>query len=176
MTAETTATYVTAVIGCMARKAVRRLAAFLRFWLEIMLAVVNGFLAMLLVMALCLWLRMPGASAEEIIHLPVATVAVEADSHLNIRKTPGGELTVHRLYAWEDVVILAQDGDWALVIRPEHVECTDLNGTPLGWAHMDYLLVYRQYIKKGPWLQPWAGMNPDQIDQQQYIILEAFWQ
>ena len=152
----------------MIKRAIRWIAEVV-LWLGIFLGL------FVLAMGISLaWMRQ--ARAEEIYHLPVAQVMVNKDSHLNIRKAPGGELTVQRVYAYDDVVILARCGDWALIIKPEHVDSTNLNGQPLGWAHMDYLHVYRQHIKKGPWLQPWAGMYPDQFDQQYYTSLEVYWQ
>ena len=130
------------------------------------------FLLFVLVMAVSLTC-MRAAKAEEIYSLPLAQVRVNADSHLNIRRTPGGEIIGHQLFPRDDVAILATYGEWAWIIRAEDVDRTDMRGTPLGWVHMDYLLIYNVHLtnKKGPQLQPWAGMIPDLLDQQQYITI-----
>ena len=86
------------------------------------------------------------ACAEELHRYPVARVEVNAGSHMNVRKTPGGERREVQLNSMEDVVILAIDDGWALVIRPQHVGSKDMNGAPLGWASMEYLRVYREHL------------------------------
>lgn len=88
------------------------------------------------------------ACAEETTNYPVAAVMVNADSYLNIRQTPGGKLTGSTLECHADVVILAEDSGWALVIRPENVGSSNMNGNPLGWVSMDYLKPYRTFVAK----------------------------
>lgn len=101
-------------------------------------------LGLLLATAIMLVLISP-ANAEAQLY-PVAYVDVNADSYLAVRQTPGGKLTPNRLLAYEDVVILAVDGDWALVIQRQYMGCTDMRGIPLGWAHTEYLHIYAVHI------------------------------
>lgn len=111
---------------------------------ELVLACTAAVLGLILAAAIMLVL-IPPASAEAQLY-PVAYVDVNADSYLSVRQTPGGELTPNRLLAYEDVVILAVDGDWALVIQRQYMGCTDMRGTPLGWVHTDYLYTYAVHI------------------------------
>lgn len=85
-------------------------------------------------------------ACAEVKHWPLAYVDVNADSYLNVRKTPAGELCTIRLESMAEVVLLETDGSWALVIRPEHLGRADMNGQPLGWVSMDYLRVYRDHM------------------------------
>lgn len=86
------------------------------------------------------------AHAQEMYQYPVAYVSVNADSHLNVRATPDGELLAVTLNPLEDVVILAERDGWALVIRAKHVGNTDMNGKPLGWCSMEFLRTYRWWL------------------------------
>lgn len=85
-------------------------------------------------------------ACAEVEHWPLAYVDVNADSYLNVRKTPAGELRTVRLESLAEVLVLDVEGGWALVIRPEHLGRGDMNGTPLGWVSMDYLNIYRDYM------------------------------
>lgn len=117
-------------------------------WLAVVLLLIIGLLISVIgyAAALVVMDAVPEASAEVIERYPIAYVDVNADSYLNVRKTPGGELKHIQLQPLEDVVILHTDGDWALVIQLKYMDATDLNGNPLGWVHRDYLSVYREYI------------------------------
>jgi hypothetical protein len=85
-------------------------------------------------------------ACAEVEHWPLAYVDVNADSYLNVRKTPAGELRTVRLESLAEVLVLDVEGGWALVIRPEHLGNGDMNGTPLGWVCMEYLRIYRDYM------------------------------
>lgn len=117
-------------------------------WLAVVLLLIISLLIFVIGYAAALVLldAVPEASAEVIERYPIAYVDVNADSYLNVRKTPGGELKHIQLQPLEDVVVLHTDGDWALVIQEKYMTATDLNGNPLGWVHRDYLKVYREYI------------------------------
>lgn len=123
-----------------------------RYWLEqvaagaLLLVIGLGLFVLLYAIGLTA-LGIDPSCAEELHRYPVARVEVNAGSCLNVRKTPGGERCAVQLNCMEDVVILATDDGWALVIRPEHVGSQDMNGTPLGWASMEYLRVYREHIE-----------------------------
>lgn len=117
-------------------------------WLAVVLMLIISLLIFLIGYAAALVVldAVPEASAEVIERYPIAYVDVNADSYLNVRKTPGGELKHIQLQPLEDVVILHTDGDWALVIQERYMTAADMNGHPLGWVHLDYLSVYREYI------------------------------
>ena len=85
-------------------------------------------------------------ACAEVEHWPLAYVDVNADSYLNVRKTPAGELRTVRLESLAEVLVLDVKDGWALVIRPEHLGNGDMNGTPLGWVCMEYLRIYRDYM------------------------------
>lgn len=85
-------------------------------------------------------------ACAEVEHWPLAYVDVNADSYLNVRKTPAGELRTVRLESLAEVLVLDVEDGWALVIRPEHLGRGDMNGTPLGWVSMEYLRIYRDYM------------------------------
>lgn len=85
-------------------------------------------------------------ACAEVQHWPLAYVDVNADSYLNVRKTPAGELRTVRLESLAEVLVLDVEDGWALVIRPEHLGNSDMNGTPLGWVSMDYLQIYMDYM------------------------------
>lgn len=115
------------------------------WWAEAILFVAAGLGTFVLLTAIF----MTVAKAEV---YPIAYVDVNAGSTLNVRKAPGGDLTHIRLNCREDVIILDQVDGWALVIRPQCYGKTTMDGQPLGWASMDYLVPYRQFIhtKKEP--------------------------
>ena len=117
-------------------------------WLAVVLMLIISLLLFVIGYAAALVAldAVPEASAEVIERYPIAYVDVNADSYLNVRKTPGGELKHIQLKPLEDVVILHTDGDWALVIQLKYMTATDMNGNPIGWVHRDYLSVYREYI------------------------------
>lgn len=125
----------------------KKLLRFAEWWAEVILFVAAGFGTFILLTAIL----MTVARAEADIY-PIAYVDVNAGSTLNVRKAPGGDLTHIRLNCREDVVILDQVDGWALVIRPKCFGKTTMDGQPLGWASMDYLVPYRQFIhtKKEP--------------------------
>lgn len=85
-------------------------------------------------------------ACAEVEHWPLAYVDVNADSYLNVRKTPAGELRTVRLESLAEVLVLDVKDGWALVIRPEHLGNGDMNGTPLGWVCMEYLRIYTDYM------------------------------
>lgn len=93
-------------------------------------------------MVLVLLLVASTAGAESAI-FPVALVNVNLESWLNVRKTPGGELTFTRLVSQKDVVILDEVDGWALVNTIERMED---GKPPLGWSSSMYLVKYRAYI------------------------------
>lgn len=120
---------------------------------RVLLAVTEGILLFTIGVLLFVLLYSVGLVAfdidpacAEVQHWPLAYVDVNADSYLNVRKTPAGELCTIRLESMAEVVLLETDGSWALVIRPEHLGRADMNGQPLGWVSMDYLRVYRDHM------------------------------
>lgn len=120
---------------------------------KVLLAVTEGILLFTIGVLLFVLLYSAGLVAfdidpacAEVQHWPLAYVDVNADSYLNVRKTPAGELRTIRLESMAEVVLLETDGSWALVIRPEHLGRADMNGQPLGWVSMDYLRVYRDHM------------------------------
>ena len=158
MTAEMTATYVTAVIGCMARKAVRWLAEVL-LWLADLLGVALLVYAAMLAFA-------PGAAAEEVYHYPVAVVDVNEGSHLNVRRWPGGVIC-GSLDCFAEVVVLERHEEWGLITTRKHHE---VGWKPLGWVHTDYLRFFGVMVttKKSLWVEPQAGTSPEQYVQDNY--------
>ena len=109
---------------------------------EIVVALTISVLVFLILYAATLaWMGI-GTAEAELMRWPVAYVDVQADSYLNVRETPGGEKTQFVLRCREDVVLLMQQDGWALVIRPDKVG----QGQPLGWACMDYLHCYREFL------------------------------
>lgn len=87
------------------------------------------------------------AAHAEMNRYTVAKVTVKAGSWLNVRKTPGGDLTFLVLYPWEDAVILEEQDGWALVNTVKRME----EGRPaMGWSSMEYLLPYWEYVQKEP--------------------------
>ena len=122
----------------------KKLLHIIKWWAEVLLFVLDGFLIFLLGLGIYMGLTPPAQA--EVITYPVAYVDVNAGSSLNVRKAPGGDLTGIRLYCREDVVILAEVDGWALVIRPQNVGKTAMDGQPLGWASMDYLRCYRKHL------------------------------
>lgn len=159
MTAEMAATYVIAVLGCMARKAVRWLAEVL-LWLVDLLGVALLVYAALLAFA-------PGAAAEEAYHYPLAVVNVDECSYLNVRYWPGGVIC-GSLDTYEEVAVISRYGEWGLVTtRKRH----ELDWPPLGWVHTGYLRFFGDMVtnKKSLWEVPRAeAISPDQIDQFDY--------
>lgn len=120
---------------------------------RVLLAVTEGILLFTIGVLLFVLLYSVGLVAfdidpacAEVQHWPLAYVDVNADSYLNVRKTPAGELCTIRLASMAEVVVLETDGCWALVIRPEHLGSSDMNGQPLGWVSMDYLRIYRDHM------------------------------
>lgn len=120
---------------------------------KVLLAVTEGILLFTIGVLLFVLLYSAGLVAfdidpacAEVQHWPLAYVDVNADSYLNVRKTPAGELCTIRLESMAEVVVLETDGSWALVIRPEHLGRADMNGQPLGWVSMDYLRIYRDHM------------------------------
>lgn len=109
---------------------------------EIVVALTISVLVFLILYAATLACMGIGTAEAEIVRWPVAYVDVKADSYLYVRETPGGEKTQFVLRCREDVVLLMQQDGWALVIRPDKVG----EGQPLGWACMDYLHCYREYL------------------------------
>jgi hypothetical protein len=116
-------------------------------WLALALLLIISLLIFIIGYAAALVVldAVPEASAEEFVRYPIAYVDVNADSYLNVRKTPGGECTSYQLRAYQDVVILATDGDWALVILEKYMPLRHIKN-PLGWVHRDYIRPYREYI------------------------------
>lgn len=108
------------------------------WWSEVIAFVSIFFLASILFMAILIAHGRAQAEAS----YPVAIVEVNADSYLSVRKTPAGDLTPIRLLPYEEIVLLDVVEDWALVIRAQDYGKTDMNGTPLGWVSMDYLIIY----------------------------------
>ena len=84
------------------------------------------------------------AEERKATHYPVAYVDVKAGSRLNVRRSPAGEWAYLSLRGWEDVVILQQQDNWALVNTPERMQDEE---APLGWVSAAYLHIYRDYIK-----------------------------
>lgn len=125
----------------------KKLLRIAEWWAEVILFVVAGFGTFVLLTAIL----MTVARAEADLY-PIAYVDVNAGSTLNVRKAPGGDLAHIRLNCREDVIILDQVDGWALVIRPHCFGKTTMDGQPLGWASMDYLVPYRQFVhtKKEP--------------------------
>lgn len=125
----------------------KKLLRIAEWWAEVILFVAAGLGTFILLTAIF----MTAARAEADLY-PIAYVDVNAGSTLNVRKAPGGDLTHIRLNCREDVVILAEVDGWALVIRPQHFGRKTMDGQPLGWASMDYLVPYRQFVhaKKEP--------------------------
>lgn len=112
----------------------------IKSWLAVYLLVIMG-----LLVAFLLWSAVAPAFAEgDVTRYPVAYVDVSY-GYLNVRKTPAGELTYTRLSAYTDLVILATDGDWALVINERDMGLRHIKD-PLGWVHRDCITVYRDYI------------------------------
>lgn len=109
---------------------------------EIVVALTISVLVFLILYAATLACMGIGTAEAEIVRWPVAYVDVKADSYLYVREPPGGEKTQFVLRCREDVVLLMQQDGWALVIRPDKVG----EGQPLGWACMDYLHCYREYL------------------------------
>lgn len=116
-------------------------SAFLEVLESIVAAIDISLLMMLVIAALSLWVE---PSKAEVLHYPVAYVDVNADSVLNVRETPGGELTSWALKAWKDVVILERSGRWALVNTVERI---GEHKPPIGWVCTDYLVVYREIVQ-----------------------------
>lgn len=108
------------------------------WWSEVIAFVSIFFLCSILFMAILIAHGRAKAEAS----YPVAIVEVNADSYLSVRKTPAGDLTPIRLLPHEEVVLLETIEDWALVIRAQDYGKTDMNGAPLGWVSMDYLIIY----------------------------------
>lgn len=84
------------------------------------------------------------AACAEVSTYPMALVNVDYDSWLNVRQSPGGELTLVTLHQRQDVIIIRQSGGWALINTPERHE---KGLAPFGWSSMEYLVVYRNYIQ-----------------------------
>ena len=104
----------------------------------------------LAILVLVLLLMASAAHAESSIY-PVALVNVNRESWLNVRKTPGGELTFTQLMSQKDVVILDEVDGWALVNTIERMED---GKPPLGWSSSMYLVKYRAYIATKKTLVP----------------------
>lgn len=124
----------------------KRILDWLEGAAEVILLLAIGLLLFVILYAATLACMGIGTAKAEIVRWPVAYVDVNADSYLNVRETPGGEKTQFVLRCREDVVLLMQQDGWALVIRPDKVG----KGQPLGWACMDYLHVYREYLLLQP--------------------------
>lgn len=84
------------------------------------------------------------AACADVTTYPIALVNVDYDSWLNVRQSPGGELTLVTLHRRQDVIVLQQVDGWALVNTPARHE---KGLEPLGWSSMEYLVVYRNYIQ-----------------------------
>lgn len=162
MTAEMTATYVIAVLGCMTRRAVRWLA-------EVILWVLD--FALISFLGLGIWLGLHSTAAAEaqtdLQWYPAAVVDVNEGSWLNLRKEPAGEIC-GRVSCYTDLLLLYMEDEWVLVTTKRDLE---FGWDPLGWVHMDYLRIYGDYLtdKKSPWAQPRAGTSPNQNDHNNYI-------
>lgn len=120
----------------------KRILDWLEGAAEVILLLAIGLLLFVILYAATLACMGIGTAEAEIVRWPVAYVDVKADSYLYVRETPGGEKTQFVLRCREDVVLLMQQDGWALVIRPDKVG----EGQPLGWACMDYLHCYREYL------------------------------
>lgn len=120
----------------------KRILDWLEGAAEVILLLAIGLLLFVILYAATLTCMGIGTAEAEIVRWPVAYVDVKADSYLYVRETPGGEKTQFVLRCREDVVLLMQQDGWALVIRPDKVG----EGQPLGWACMDYLHCYREYL------------------------------
>jgi hypothetical protein len=113
----------------------------IKSWLAVYLLLI-----MVLLVCFLIWSAVAPAFAEgEVIRYPIAYVDVSY-GYLNVRKTPAGELTNTRLRAYTDVVILATQGDWALVINERDMGLRHIKD-PLGWVHREYITVYRDFIE-----------------------------
>ena len=118
----------------------------LREMVTVVVGVAVGVLLFVLIYSVMLTIYGIDPACAEVEHWPLAYVDVNADSYLNVRKTPAGELRTVRLESLAEVLVLDVEDGWALVIRPEHLGNRDMNGTPLGWVSMDYLQIYMDYM------------------------------
>lgn len=108
-----------------------------------------------------------GAEAEEIYSYPLAIVQVDADSTLNVRRTPAGDWAYYGLPSGAEVMILEEEAGWAYVTS---IEMHETGMIPYGWVSSEFLLRYNVHLteQKNPWLPPRAGMIPYQIGQVHY--------